>query len=42
MNTPDDLARVLAYEGAIDSAAGIREVGPELLVVPFWTPEMCA
>ena len=42
MNLPDDLARVLAYEGAIDGAEGISEVGPELLVVPFWTPEMCA
>jgi len=42
MTAPDDLLRVLAYESAVDPATGITEVGPELLVVPFWTREMCA
>jgi hypothetical protein len=39
---PDDLRRVLAYEDAIDPTESITEVGPELYVVPFWTPAMCA
>jgi len=42
MSALDDLTRVLAYEGAADSATGITEVGPELVVVPFWTRDMCA
>lgn len=42
MNHLDDLDRVLGYEGAIDPAEGIEEVGPELLVVPFWTRDMCS
>ena len=38
----DDLARILGYEGAIDERTGIGELGPDLLVVPFWTPAFCA
>lgn len=38
----DDLARLLAYEGAIDERAGVTELGADLLVVPCWTPEFCA
>ncbi len=38
----DDLHRVLAYEDAIDPTESVTEVGPELYVVPFWTPAMCA
>lgn len=37
----DDLTRVLGYEGAIDGRSGVTTIGPDLLVVPFWTPEMC-
>lgn len=38
----DDLARVLGYHDAQDSRTGVDVVGPDLLVVPFWTPGMCA
>jgi hypothetical protein len=37
----DDLARVLGYRGAVDERTGVEVLGPELLVVPFWTPEFC-
>jgi hypothetical protein len=37
----DDLDRVLGYRDAVDDRPGITEVGPELLVVPFWTPRFC-
>src|SRR4029453_18140621 len=38
----DDLARILAYHDAVDARTGITELGPDLLVVPFWTPRFCA
>ena len=38
----DDLARILGYRGAVDERTGLRELGPDLLVVPFWTPAFCA
>ncbi len=38
----DDLLRVLAYEDAIDHSDDLQVVGPEMMVLPFWTPEMCA
>lgn len=38
----DDLARVLGYRDARDSRMGFEEVAPDLLVLPFWTPGMCA
>jgi hypothetical protein len=38
---PDDLERVLGYRGAVDERTGVTELGPELLVVPFWTPAFC-
>ena len=34
----DDLERMLGYRGAIDERTGVTELGPDLLVVPFWTP----
>lgn len=37
----DDLSRVLGYCGAKDPRSGVEVVGPEMLVIPFWTPEMC-
>jgi hypothetical protein len=39
---PDDLERVLGYRDAGDDRTGITELGPDLLVVPFWTPAFCA
>lgn len=38
----DDLARVLGYADAVDERTGVTELGPELLVVPCWTPRFCA
>jgi hypothetical protein len=38
----DDLDRILGYVGAADEREGIAQSGPELYVVPFWTPEFCA
>ncbi len=38
---PDDLARILGYQDAVDEAVGVGELGAELLVVPFWTPSFC-
>lgn len=38
----DDLQRVLGYRDAIDEGTGLRELGPELFVLPCWTPEFCA
>ena len=37
----DDLARILSYRDAVDERPGLREVGPDLLVVPFWTKSFC-
>ncbi|MCU1360364.1 MAG: hypothetical protein JWN99_1653 [Ilumatobacteraceae bacterium] len=48
MSTPDDLERVLAYNGAMadevdpPGAEQLTRVGDELYVTPFWTPEMCS
>ena len=39
---PDDLERILGYAGAVDERTGVTEIGPELLVVPCWTPRFCA
>ena len=39
---PDDLSRILTYAGAVDDRTGVDELGPDLFVVPFWTPEFCA
>jgi hypothetical protein len=38
----DDLDRVLGYQDAADGRLGVDVLGPELLVVPFWTPAFCA
>ena len=37
----DDLARVLGYRDAAVERTGVEVLGPELLVVPFWTPSFC-
>lgn len=37
----DDLGMVLGYRNARDARSGIEEVSADLLVTPFWTPEMC-
>jgi len=38
----DDLDRVLGYRGSVDERTGVTELGPDLLVVPFWTQRFCA
>ena len=38
----DDLQRIFGYRGAADDAEGVRVIGNEVLVVPFWTPTFCA
>lgn len=44
MNDADvsDLQRLLGYRGAVDDRDELRIIGPELLVMPFWTPSFCA
>ncbi len=37
-----DLQQILGYHGAADAAEGVREVGPDIVAVPFWTPRFCA
>lgn len=37
----DDLQRILGYRGAATDHCEMRHLGPEILVVPFWTPEFC-
>jgi hypothetical protein len=42
MSELDDLRRVLAYDDAIDDRPGeLREIGPDLVVVPLWTASFC-
>jgi len=38
----DDLQQIFGYRGAADDAEGVRVIGNEVLVVPFWTPTFCA
>lgn len=38
----DELQQLFGYQGAVDRRTGIAEVGPDLLLVPCWTPEFCA
>ena len=38
----DDLQQLFGYQGAIDERVGVIEVGPDILVVPCWTPQFCA
>ena len=38
----DDLQQLFGYQGAIDERTGATEGGPDLLVVPCWTPQFCA
>jgi len=42
VSEPDDLDRILGYAGAVDERTGVTELGPDLLVVPCWTPRFCA
>ena len=44
MNEPDDLTMLLTYAGAVDASdgKGMDEVAPDILQLPFWTPEFCA
>ncbi len=37
----DDLQQILGYRGAADHREGITELGPEIYLVPFWTPSFC-
>jgi len=37
----DDLDRVLGYRGAIDERDGWRELAPDIVAMPFWTPSFC-
>lgn len=37
----DDLGRILGYRDARDEGVGVDHVAPDLLVIPFWTPDMC-
>ena len=38
----DDLHKVLGYKGYTDGRQGVRQLGPDVLGVPFWTPDYCA
>ena len=38
----DDLQRLLSYDGAADERDDVRELGPEIYALPFWTPSFCA
>lgn len=38
----DDLQKILGYRDAADGRTGLRAIGNDLFVVPFWTPEYCA
>lgn len=38
----DDLQQLFGYHGAVDERTGVTVVGPDLLVVPCWTPTFCA
>ena len=38
----DELQQILGYSDAVDDRPGCRELAPDLLVLPFWTPEFCA
>jgi hypothetical protein len=37
----DDLDRVLGYSDAADTRLAVTALGPDLLVVPFWTRAFC-
>jgi len=42
-SAPDDLRRILAYDGAVgeDDSEDVRCIGPDLYVTSFWTPGFC-
>lgn len=37
-----DLERVLGYQDAHNEDGDTKEVAPDILLLPFWKPEMCA
>ena len=37
-----DLERVLGYQDARNDAGDMKEVAQDILMLPFWKPEMCA
>jgi hypothetical protein len=40
---PTDLQQILGYQAAADDGRdGVREVGPDIVALPFWTPSFCA
>ena len=38
----DDLEQILGYRDAAAPVGPLRHLGPDLLVMPFWTPSFCA
>ena len=38
----DDFQQLFGYRGAIDERTGHRRLAPDVLVLPFWTPDFCA
>jgi hypothetical protein len=42
MSDVSDFEQIFGYRGAIDPRVGLRELAPDILVVPWWTPEFCA
>jgi hypothetical protein len=38
----NDLDRIFGYRGAIDDQGEVAIVAPEILMMPFWTVEMCS
>jgi hypothetical protein len=38
----DPLRALLSYEGAVSEGDDLRQVGSDVFVTPFWTPEFCA
>lgn len=39
---PDVFDQLFGYRGAIDEREGWREVAPDVVITPFWTPSFCA
>ncbi len=40
---PDDLVRILGYVDAVPDTTeeAMREIGPDIVAMPFWTPRFC-
>ena len=39
---PDVFDQLFGYRGVIDERDGWREVAPDVILTPFWTPSFCA